>query len=394
MKNIVPGFLASGISSGIKSDNSKDLGLIFSENPATAVGVFTTNQVKAAPVILTQEKIKNGLAQALIVNSGNANACTGKTGFQNATSVSENAAKELKIDNRLVMVSSTGIIGVPLPLELINAQMTNLVNALSPTGLNDFSEAIMTTDTFPKTVLRKESIAGQKVTICGIAKGAGMIMPSMATLLAYFLTDLLVDRSLLEELFREVIQSSFNALTIDGETSTNDTAIILANGFAGNEMLRVGSVVEVAKFKNLLKSVADELAQLILKDAEGSTKIVKVKVKNALTTEDAKKIAYKVANSVLVKTAFFGEDPNWGRIMSAVGQAGVTINPGKIAIWFNDLMVVKDSASAGNVEGAQEVLKLPEFTVTIDLQSGAACADIATTDLSVEYVKINSDYPT
>ncbi|MDX1778007.1 MAG: bifunctional glutamate N-acetyltransferase/amino-acid acetyltransferase ArgJ [Thermodesulfobacteriota bacterium] len=393
MMNSVPGFLASGISSGIKSDNSKDLGLIFSEKPATAVGLFTTNQMKAAPVILTQEKIKNGLAQALIVNSGNANACTGKLGFQHATSLSEQVARELKIDNRLVMVSSTGIIGVPLPIERINTHLHRLVASLSSTGLTDFSEAIMTTDTFSKTILRKASIAGKDVTLCGIAKGSGMIMPAMATLLAYFLTDLSIERSLLEELFREIIHSSFNALTIDGETSTNDTAIILANGFAGNEILR-GDTNEITQFKNLLKGVAEDLSRLILKDAEGSTKIVQIAVKNALTREEAQKIAYKVANSVLVKTAFFGEDPNWGRIMSAIGQAGAAINPAKIAIWFNDVMVAQDSSCTGNIKGAQDILKLPEFRVTIDLQSGTACADIATTDLTIEYVKINSDYPT
>ena len=369
MINNVPGFLASGISAGIKSDNSKDLGLIFSEDPANAFGVFTTNQIKAAPVILTQEKIKKGFAQAVIVNSGNANACTGTLGFQHAASVSERIARELNIDNRLVMVSSTGIIGVPLPIERINSHMHRLVSSLSPSGLTDFSEAIMTTDTFPKLVLRKEAIAGQEVTLCGISKRAGMIMPSMATLLSYFLTDLLIDRSLLESLFKEVIESSFNALTIDGETSTNDTAIIMANGRAGNEMLR-GDSTELTKFKNLIKDVADDLSQLILKDAEGSTKIVKVKVKNALTREDAQKIAYKVANSVLVKTAFFGEDPNWGRIMSAVGQAGATINPEKIAICFNDVVVVQDSLCAGNIKGAQDILKLPEFSVTIDPQVG------------------------
>jgi glutamate N-acetyltransferase/amino-acid N-acetyltransferase len=369
------------------------LGLIYSETPAAAVGLFTTNKIKAAPVILTQDRIKKGTAQALLVNSGNANACTGTIGFHHAKSVSERVARELKIDNHLVMVSSTGIIGVSLPVERINNHIQTLVASLSPNGLSDFSEAIMTTDTFPKLLLRKESIGGKEITLCGIAKGSGMIMPSMATLLSYFLTDLLIDRSLLEEVFKEVINCSFNALTIDGETSTNDTAIILANGSAGNQILR-GDSAELTKFKKLLSGVANDLSHLILKDAEGSTKIVKIKVINALTREDAQKIAYKVANSVLVKTAFFGEDPNWGRIMSAIGQAGVTINPSKIVIWFNDLMVVKDSSSAGNIKDAQGILRLPEFSVTIDLQSGTAGADIATTDLTVEYVKINSDYPT
>jgi glutamate N-acetyltransferase/amino-acid N-acetyltransferase len=393
MSTSVPGFLASGISAGIKSDNSKDLGLMFSEIPATAVGVFTTNQVKAAPVILTQDKIKNGMAQALIVNSGNANACTGKQGLHSANCVSEKIARELDIDNRLVMLSSTGIIGVPLPLERIESHIQNLVSSLSPGGFNDFSEAIMTTDTIPKMIMRKESIADKEITICGIAKGSGMIMPSMATLLAYIITDASIEHMLLEELLKDAVNSSFNALTIDGETSTNDTAIMMANGRAENKTLTRESV-EFDQFKMVLKGVLADLAHLILKDAEGSTKIVHISVTNALTREDAKNIAYQVANSALVKTAFFGEDPNWGRIMSAIGQAEATIDPEGLSICFDDIMVVKNSVCTESLDQARDILRKPEFRLTIDVKSGSAGAEVDTTDLTTEYVKINSAYPT
>jgi glutamate N-acetyltransferase/amino-acid N-acetyltransferase len=393
MSTSVPGFLASGISAGIKTVNAKDLGLLYSEIPATAVGVFTTNQVKAAPVILTQEKIKNGMAQALIVNSGNANACTGKSGLQNANSVSDTVARELEIDNQLVMVSSTGIIGVPFPLGRIESHIHGLVSSLAPGGLKDFSEAIMTTDTFPKMVIRKEPFADKEITMCGIAKGSGMIMPSMATLLAYILTDADIEQQFLQELLTDAVNSSFNALTIDGETSTNDTVIMMANGCAGNETLSTESE-ESAQFRTALHGVMADLAHLILKDAEGSTKIIHISVINALTREDAKNIAYKVANSVLVKTAFFGEDPNWGRIMSAIGQAEATIDPHGISICFDDVMVVKNSVCTGTLDQARDILRKPEFRLTIDVKSGSAGAEIDTTDLTTEYIRINSAYPT
>ena len=393
MTTSVPGFLASGISAGIKSDNSKDLGLLFSETPATAAGVFTTNQIKAAPVILTQDKIKKGMAQAVIVNSGNANACTGESGFQNAASVSDKVARELEIDNGLVMVSSTGIIGVPLPLERIETHVQPLVTSLSPGGLGDFSEAIMTTDTFPKMIIRKASLADKEVTICGIAKGSGMIMPSMATLLGYIITDAAIEHTFLQELLRDAVKSSFNALTIDGETSTNDTVIMMANGCAGNKTLSTESEAS-AQFSTILQGVLADLTHLILEDAEGSTKIIHISVKNALTREHAQKIAYKVANSVLVKTAFFGEDPNWGRIMSAIGQAEATIDPEGISICFDDVMVVKNGVSTDLLDQARDILRKPEFRLTIDVKSGSAGTALDTTDLTTEYVKINSAYPT
>jgi len=389
----VPGFLASGISAGIKKQSARDLGLLTSEKPATAVGVFTTNKIKAAPVLLTQDKLHRGLAQALIVNSGNANACTGAAGMRDAQQLCQSVATELTLPEDLVMVASTGIIGVPLPMETITPHIPRLVASLSPAGLEDFAEAIMTTDTFPKLVIQKEVLAGKEVTLCGIAKGAGMIMPSMATLLSFIITDAAIECSLLRDLLTEALETSYNRITIDGETSTNDMVIIMANGCAGNHILREQSP-DLATFRKMLHSLLGDLSHLILKDAEGSTKIIHIRVENARSPEEAKKVAYKVANSLLVKTAFYGEDANWGRILAAVGQAGADIDPEHIDIFFDDVMLVKNSTSTGAAARAQDILKQAEFRITIDLHSGAAAAAVATTDITNEYVKINSAYPT
>jgi len=393
MNYSVPGFLASGISAGIKKASAKDLGLLTSEKPATAVGVFTTNQIKAAPVILTQDKLHKGIAQALIVNSGNANACTGAAGMRDAQQVCQSVATELTLPEELVLVSSTGIIGVPLPIDTITPHIPRLVATLSPEGLEDFAEAIMTTDTFPKLVMLKEVLDGKEVTLCGIAKGAGMIMPSMATLLSFIITDASIEGDLLRDLLTEAVETSYNRITIDGETSTNDMVIIMANGCAGNHLLRKQSP-DLARFRKMLHTLLGDLSHLILKDAEGSTKVILIRVENARSPEEGKKIAYKVANSLLVKTAFFGEDANWGRILAAVGQAGAHIDPQRIDIFFDDVMLVKNSTSTGATARAQDILKQAAFRVTIDLHSGSAAAEVATTDISTEYVKINSAYPT
>lgn len=389
----VPGFLASGISAGIKKESAKDLGLLTSEKPATAVGVLTTNQIKAAPVILTQDKLHKGIAQALIVNSGNANACTGAAGMRDAQQLCQSVATELSLPEELVLVSSTGIIGVPLPMDTITPHIPRLVATLSPAGLEDFAEAIMTTDTFPKLVMLKDVLDGKEVTLCGIAKGAGMIMPSMATLLSFIITDASIERDLLRNLLTEALETSYNRITIDGETSTNDMVIIMANGCADNHILREQSP-DLPTFRKMLHTLLGDLSHLILKDAEGSTKVILIRVENALSPEEGKKIAYKVANSLLVKTAFFGEDANWGRILAAVGQAGAHIDPERIDIFFDDVMLVKDSTSTGATARVQDILKQAEFRVTIDLHSGSAAAEVATTDITTEYVKINSAYPT
>ena len=389
----VPGFRASGIAAGIKKGGEKDLALLFSEKPAVAAGVFTTNEIKAAPVIITQDKLRGGMAQAIIVNSGNANACTGSTGFQDANNMTEMIGRELSIEENLVLVSSTGIIGVPLPMSKITASLGHLLSSLSDNGINDFAEAIMTTDTFPKVITERVALDAKEVTICGIAKGSGMVMPSMATLLSFIITDAAIRHDLLLELLKEAIDTTYNSLTIDGETSTNDMTIIMANGYAENKNLTKKSP-DYSVFKKALFSLLKNLATLILQDAEGSTKIVHVFVKHALSVDEGKRIAYSVANSILVKTALYGEDPNWGRIMSAIGKVGAGIDPGNIDIIFDDVPIVKKSTATGEVSRARDVLRRPEFQITIDLHRGKTGARVSTVDLSAEYVRINSDYPT
>ncbi len=393
MEIAVPGFRASGIYSGIKEHNKKDLGLIFSEEGATAVGVFTTNKIPAAPVLISREKIKQKICQAIIVNSGNANACTGTSGINNANDVCHSVAHELAISEKLVMVSSTGIIGVNLPVDKIQKAIPQLVKSLSPQGLNDFAEAILTTDTYPKIVVEKESIDGKEVTLCGIIKGSGMVMPDMATLLAFVLTDMSIQSDLLDELLKEAVNNSLNQITIDGDMSTNDMVIMMANGYAGNAPLNKDST-DFNKFKNLLHALFSRLKNLILKDAEGSTKIISIRVEKAKSNEEAIKIAYQVANSNLVKTAFFGEDPNWGRIMAAMGNVEADINPEKIDILFDGLSIVENGTSTDKIGQAKEILKKSEFQVTNNLHNGTGCAEVETTDLTTEYVKINASYPT
>ncbi len=393
MEIAVPGFRASGIYSDIKENNKKDLGLIFSDEVATAVGVFTTNKIPAATVIITREKIRQKICQAIIVNSGNANACTGASGINNANDVCHSVADELAISEKLVMVSSTGIIGVNLPVDKIQKVIPQLVKSLSPQGLNDFAEAIVTTDTYPKIVVEKESIDGKEVTLCGIIKGSGMVMPNMATLLAFVLTDMSIQSDLLDELLKEAVNNSLNRITIDGDMSTNDMVIMMANGYAGNAPLNKDST-DFNKFKNLINALFSRLKNLILKDAEGSTKIISIRVEKAKSNEEAIKIAYQVANSNLVKTAFFGEDPNWGRIMAAMGNVEADINPEKIDILFDGLSIVKNGTSTDKIGQAKEILKKSEFQVTINLHNGTGCAEVETTDLTTEYVKINASYPT
>lgn len=393
MEIAVPGFRASGIYSGIKENKKKDLGLIFSEEVATAVGVFTTNKIPAAPVVITREKIKQKICQAIIVNSGNANACTGTSGINNANDVCQSVADELGISEKLVMVSSTGIIGVNLPVDKIQKAIPQLVKSLSPQGLNDLAEAILTTDTYPKIVVEKESIDGKEVTLCGIIKGSGMVMPDMATLLAFVLTDMSIQSDLLDELLKEAVNNSLNRITIDGDMSTNDMVIMMANGYAGNAPLNKDST-DFNKFKNLINALFSRLKNLILKDAEGATKIISVRVEKAKSNEEAIKIAYQVANSNLVKTAFFGEDPNWGRIMAAIGNVEADINPEKIDILFDELSIVENGTSTDKIGQAKEILKKSEFQVTINLHNGTGFAEVETTDLTTEYVKINSSYPT
>ncbi|OIP91130.1 MAG: bifunctional ornithine acetyltransferase/N-acetylglutamate synthase, partial [Syntrophaceae bacterium CG2_30_58_14] len=325
----VPGFLANGIHTGIKPNGDRDLALILSTRPATAAGVFTTNCFKAAPVLLDMERIRSGVAQAVIANSGVANAATGTEGLADALSVSRAASIELGIADETVLVASTGVIGQRLPLQKITGGVKRLAAGLRDGGIPDAEAAIMTTDRFPKIASRKGVIGKKEVTLCGIAKGAGMIQPHMATMLAFIMTDAAIARDALDHAFRQSVAGSFNAISVDGCMSTNDTAVILANGVAGNRPLRRGSR-SLGVFGELLSDLLSELARGLVRDGEGATKVIEITVAGARTLRDAERVAYAVANSNLVKTAFFGGDPNWGRIISAAGSVGIDLPVGQV----------------------------------------------------------------
>ena len=392
MTNIIcSGFKAAGVAAGLKKKGKKDLGLMVSQVPATVAGVFTKNRVKAAPVILDRQRIKTGVCQAIIVNSGNANCCTGEQGIRDAETMASLAASELGISEDLVLVASTGVIGEPLPIEKIGAAIPTLVNSLQSEGIPDLARSIMTTDTVPKMVSAHGVVDGKTFTVTGVAKGAGMIRPDMATMLCFVCTDVKVSSEILKEILVKAVNRSFNRITIDGDTSTNDTVLIMANGLSG-------AVIQSPAQKDIFQKTLDEifldLAKQLVRDGEGVTKLVEIMVRNAVSDSDAQKVADTVAHSPLVKTAFFGEDANWGRIAGAVGRAGVQIDPDKIDVYFDDVQMVKAGMGQGKTVEAEatKVLKRPEFTLTIDLNSGSGSGSILTCDFSVDYVRINADY--
>jgi len=392
---MLKGFRFSVVEAAIKKPGRKDLALIFSETPATAAAVFTTNAVKAAPLLLSAERIASGRCQALVVNSGNANACTGTQGMLDAHETSRLLAEGLGIADELVQVASTGVIGVPLPMERIRNAIPILVAGCGSATLDDLAAAIMTTDTFPKTAVRVGNCTGTSYTVAGTAKGAGMIMPNMATMLSFVMTDAAVDPALIDSVFRAAVDRSFNAITIDGDTSTNDTCLLMANGAAGNPLIIAGTP-EAEAFAALLNDVLLELARQIVKDGEGATKFVEIRITGAASDADAKRAAMAVANSSLVKTAFFGQDANWGRIFAAVGYSGAMVDPDRLALWFDDICMARDGVFSGGDAEAQGtgVLRCKEFVVTVDLGLGNGRSTVYTSDLSHEYVSINADYRT
>jgi len=389
----VRGFLFSGISAGIKKDGKRDLGLIYSEVPAQVAGLFTTNAVKAAPVQLDRERVKNGLCRAIIVNSGNANACTGILGLRDAKKVSSLVARNLGVDERLVFPSSTGVIGSRLPMKRIKEGIPRLVDQLSPAGWMNTVEAIMTTDTFPKVEVATCRIKGREVKLCGMVKGAGMICPNVATMLSFLITDAHIETPLLQRMLTTAAETSYNRITIDGEMSTNDTVLLLANGRADHAILnRMDRDAEI--FQSMLSKVCQSLAQSVVKDGEGATKFVEISIRGAIDDEDAREAAYTVAHSPLVKTAFFGEDANWGRILCALGHSGVSIDPNRIEVFFDRAPVVKKGMGVASQaeKKASRILKKRSFKVTVDLHRGKSQFSLFTTDLSLDYVKINASY--
>ena len=390
----VPGFLANGVHAGIKADGGRDLSLVFSVRPATAAGVFTRNCFPAAPVVIDRERLKTGEAQAVIANSGVANAATGQEGIADALAVSRAASRELGIADELMLVASTGVIGHRIPVQKIETGMPGLVAGLHASGIPAAEAGIMTTDRFPKLAIRKAVIGRREITLCGIAKGAGMIQPNMATMLAFVMTDAALDREPLAALFRRAVAVSFNAITVDGCMSTNDTAIILANGIAGNPPLGRGSRYLV-RFGEALSSLLGELSRGLVRDGEGATKVIEIAVEEARTVRDARRIAYAVANSNLVKTAFFGGDPNWGRIISAAGSVGIDLPVERVRLLFED--VVLFAAGKGVPDRQAElaaIMKQPEIRVRLCLGMGTRSWTVCASDLSFDYVKINAHYHT
>lgn len=397
----VAGFEFSGISAGIKQNKKLDLCLIYSDPPAQVVGSFTTNLVQAAPVLVSKKNISSGLCSAVIVNSGNANACTGAQGLKDARAMVQKTARILKVLEKQVLVCSTGKIGIPLPIGQILKKIPEVVGQLSPSHFFKSAEAILTTDQSIKIAQARGRAGGTPYRIVGFAKGAGMIEPHMevagkhATMLAYILTDVVMPRHLLKSFFRETMEATFNRISVDGDTSTNDTALLLANGRAGNRPFVWESPAGREFAKNLL-AVMESLAKQMVIDGEGATKCVKIDICGAKNNTEAKKLAYTVANSQLVRTSFFGCDPNWGRILGALGRAGVSLKPDRIDVFYDHVRVARRGVSTGPLKDreAKAAMKKKEFTVKVDCHQGVGSFSVYTSDLTLDYVKINSCYRT
>ena len=395
----VKGFKAAGITAGLKKSGKKDLALIYSEYKAVSAAVFTKNLVKAAPILVDMENIKSENTQAIIVNSGNANACTGEDGYKNAKKMTEIIAEKLNLHPTEVLVESTGIIGVQMDMEKVASGLEKIVPELSEEGGHNAGEAIMTTDTFPKNLAVKIEIGGKEVTIAGIAKGSGMIHPDMATMLAFLVTDISIDKKLLQKVFSKSTDDSYNMVSVDGDTSTNDMAGILANGAAGNTKITDENSEEFKIFKEALNFVNKELAKSIAKDGEGATKLIEVTTKNARTMEDAKKVSKSVITSSLFKAAVFGSDANWGRILCAVGYSGAELIVDKIEIFLKGedkiIQVAKNGMGIDfGEEEVEKILKEEKVGVIVNLNDGNYDATAWGCDLTYDYVKINADYRT
>jgi len=383
------GFRAAGIACGIKDGGKLDLGLLVSNYPAVCSATFTTNRIKAAPVRLSMRHLKGGKLQAVVVNSGNANACNGKRGEKDARSMAQAAAGALGMEERQVFVCSTGIIGLPLPVDKIQAVAPVIVEKLRSGGLRDFSRAILTSDKRNKVVSVRVSIGGKKITITGTAKGAGMIAPNMATMLAFITTDAAVTTAELDKATKEAVATSFNCISIDGDMSTNDTVLVMANGAAGNSSFRSGSAAS-RLFRQALARVMLELAWRLVRDGEGASKFVTIEVLGAATQGDARKVAESVANSALVKCSWNGSDPNWGRVIDAVGYSGARVDEAKVDILFGGLAGAKGGKAARTpIARLKAAVAKKEFTVTVNLNIGSGSHRVFTSDLSEGYVAYN-----
>ena len=391
----VPGILAGGVAAGIKPSGKKDLALVYSPTPARAAAVFTGNQVKGAPVLVSMEHARSGIAQAIVASSGCANVCTGEQGVRDAREMTKLVGELLRIPARHVLIASTGVIGVPLPMDKVRAALPKLVKSLSPQGGRAAAEAILTTDTRPKEAALRVDVGGRSVTIGGVAKGVGMIEPHMATTFCFVATDVVIASDALRAVVRRGVEGTFNRITVDGDQSTSDTVAVLANGVAENAPLAPGAR-GVAAFARALEALMQRLARMLVADGEGATRLVTVTVRGAASRRDALAAARSVANSPLVKTAIAGQDPNWGRIMMALGKSAARVEQQRVAIAFDDEPLVeqgmlREGARIGRI---REIMGRPEYAITVDLGLGRGEDRVWTCDLSEEYVRINAKYTT
>ena len=386
----VRGIKTCGISCGIKKDK-KDLAIIYSEKECTAAGVFTINPFRAAPVIVSEVHLQDSVAQAIIVNSGNANACTGADGLKDAQEMAEIGASALQIPSDRIIVSSTGMIGKRLPMDNIRKGIFAASAQLSRSVHSDAAEAIMTTDTFAKSVAVEIDLSGHKVCLAGIAKGSGMIKPNMATMLSFLCTDASIEAPLLKKAFRQAVDQSFHTITVDGDSSTNDMVILLANGLAQNTCLTEENS-DFVKFQEALNFVTLQLAKMIVRDGEGATKFVEIVVRKARSREEARQIAYTIAESPLVKTSFAGERCLWGRILAAIGYSGIPVEPDSIDLFYGPVQVVSKGTGTERESETATMMQGKEIRITVDLNLGQEVARIYTCDLSREYVTINMGY--
>ncbi len=388
------GFLADAVYSGLKTPGKDvlDLGILYSEVPCATAGMFTASKVKAAPVVLCQRRLAKGRAQAVVVNAGQANACVGEQGMADAIEMTSLTARKLGLAGEDILVASTGVIGVPLPMEHVRSGIGKIT--LSRQGGHDLARAMMTTDTFPKEMALAAKIGGKEVILGGVAKGAGMIHPNLATMLCFVTTDAAVEPALLPAALRRVVDATLNMVTVDGDTSTNDTVLLLANGMARNEVIRAGSP-EAETFEAALHQVCLYLARCLARDGEGATRLMEVLVEGALTLEEARAAARTIAGSSLVKAAVYGSDPNWGRVIAALGRSGAEVVESKTDLYLGTLSLLKsggpvpfDAAEAKALLGQKDV----SFRVGLNLGQGKATAWGC--DLTPEYVTINSAYST
>jgi glutamate N-acetyltransferase/amino-acid N-acetyltransferase len=391
----VPGILAAGITAGIKPSGKKDIALVYSSAPARAAAIFTTNQVKGASVVVSQEHVRDGKAQAIVASSGCSNVCTGEQGVKDAREITKAVGELLRIKPNQVLIAATGVIGQPLPMDKIRPALPKLVKALSPQGGRSAAEAIMTTDTRLKEAALRVEVGGRPITIGGIAKGVGMLEPHLATMFCFLATDAMVAADALPRVLKRAADASINRITVDGDQSTSDTVAVLANGLAENAPLERGSR-GLREFAVGLDAIVARLAHMLVADGEGATKVVEVAVSGARTRREALLAARSVANSPLVKTAINGADPNWGRIMMALGKSAARVVQDKVSIRFGDeLLVEKGMLKPGaRVDKIRTLMAEHEYPIAIDLGLGRGRDTVWTADLSEEYVRINGKYTT